>query len=409
VTPGTPNRSAGPAIRGYAYQFDMTTMAILAAGDDETVVVEGVEDVDVVGPASSEAIQCKYYASQSFSLSKIRKALRPMLDGFAAGKHWNYRLFAHFKDDPEKDVPTELTLPQLKQALTKQPKGKEAIHYYDGIADAELEEFLKHFEIRPGPSFEDQQQDVHEALTQALGCSPEDVTDLHYGSSVALVMGVAMRPAESDRRLTRKEFVAQLDKRPAMYTRWHHELLDHAAYLTGIRKRIKSLKLTQATSRRTVVLGPTELTTATGPASVVDLIEGLRHVGFGPGCLHTAKPWTVILDADQDTVADVKCQLIGRKVVINDGYEHLRFSPEAFDRDPLVNRGGNKVTKVAYDVRIISRATFDAHADQLGPPDVLLAFHDKPPNLDLGDATPRRLDVAGAGVEEIGKLLGAFT
>jgi hypothetical protein len=158
-----------------------------------------------------------------------------------------------------------------------------------------------------------------------------------------------------------------------------------------------------------VLLGPREVASATQPASLADLVEALRFVGFGPGCLNTTKPWSVILDADDEAVVELKRELVARGVAVNDGYEDLGFSLELFDRPPLVNCQGGKVVKVSYDVRVISRQTFDAHSPQLRAPTVLLVFADQPPDVDLGGVTPRRLDVAGAGVEEIGNLLGAFS
>lgn len=403
TTPRT--RAAGPSIRGYAYQFDKTTLAVLDLDEGDAVVVEGVEDVDILGPRRAQAIQCKYHAGSRFSLPAIRKPLLAMLKGFADGRVWDYRLYAHFSD-PE-SVPTKLTVADLKLALTERKRDGTVLHHSPYPA-ATLQGFVDHLHIEAGPTFSDQQDQVHHALTAALGCSTEDVADLHYGNAVALIMEVAMRSDTADRRLTRDTFLSALDKRPAMYTRWHRELLGRERYLQAIRKKIKGLQLTRSTARRVVVVGRTEMAGTTKTTSVADLIEALWRTGYGPGFLNTAKPWTVVLDANPDVVADIKRDLVNRQITVHDGYEHLAFNAHAFDRAPLTNRTGSKVTKVSYDVRVISRETFAAHSTTLTPPTVLLAFDDQPPDFDLGDATPRRLDVAGADIEEIGMLLGAF-
>jgi hypothetical protein len=404
------SRAAGPAISGYAYQFDKTTLAILAAGDDETVVVEGVEDVDVIGLRTGQAIQCKYYAAQTYSLARIRDAIQPMLEAFAGGRRWNYRLYAHFKDQEPTPVSFPLTLAELKDSLTKHKGDPKEVRYYEHHADAVLEDFLAHFQIVAGPELEGQRQEVRDGLADALGAGAADVTDLHYPNALTLVMNLAMRTDQADRRITRKAFVEELDKRPAMYTRWSRELLGRERYLKGIRLTIKRLGLTKSVARRTVLLGAAELSSATTATSAADFVAALRFIGFGPDLLKSARPWTVILDADETAVRDTKRALIDRGVALHDGYEHLQFSAEAFDRDPLVNTTtGGKVIAVSYDVRVLSRATFDSHSPQLRAPDVLLAFDDQPPQPDLGGAQPRRLDVAGASLEEIGHLLGAFT
>jgi hypothetical protein len=400
-------RAAGPSIRGYAYQFDKTTLAILDLDDGGEVVVEGIEDVDVLGPGGAQAIQCKYHAGSRFSLPAIRKPLLAMLKGYASGKIWKFQLYAHFPD--HENVPATLTVPELKQALTEKKRDGTIICHHSHYKAAILQGFVDHLRIKAGPKFNDQQDQVRDALATALSCSNEDVADLHYGNSVALIMDVAMRTDEDSRRVTREAFLVALDKRLTMYTRWHRELLGRERYLKAVGKKIKDLGLTRSTARRTVVLGAAELAATTEATSVVDLIEALWRVGYGPGYLHTAKPWTVVLDADPDIVADIKRDLIDRQITIHDGYEHLSFSPHAFDRPPMVSRKGGKVIEVSYEIRMISLQTFVAHSGTLTDPTVLLAFHNHSPDLDLDGATPRRLDVAGAGLEEIGLLLGAFS
>jgi hypothetical protein len=380
---------------------------VLDLGDGAEVVVEGVEDVDVLGPSGTEAIQCKYHEGRRFSLPAIRDPLLAMLRGYAAGKTWVFQLYAHFSD-PE-HVPASLTVSELEQALTEKKRDGTIIRHHAAYDAKTLQAFVERLHIKAGARFSDQQDQVRDALARALDCSAEDVADLHYGNSVALIMDVAMRADEDDRRLTREAFLGALDKRPAMYTRWHRELLGRERYLKAVTRKIKSLQLTRSTAQRTVVLGAAELAATTRATSVADLVEALWPVGYGPGCLNTAKPWTVVLDADPDAVADIKRSLVDRQITIHDGYEHLRFSPHAFDRSPVVNRKGGKVTQVSYDIRVISRETFAAHSATLAAPTVLLAFDDHPPDLDFDGATPRRLDVAGASIEEIGLLLGAFS
>jgi hypothetical protein len=67
------SRVANYPIQGFIYQFNKTLLAILDSTDDAKVTVEGlIEDIDIIEPLKTTAIQCKYHESQTdFSLSII--------------------------------------------------------------------------------------------------------------------------------------------------------------------------------------------------------------------------------------------------------------------------------------------------------------------------------------------------
>lgn len=70
------DRAAIDTIRGYFYQFDMTILQILSQTDGNTeVLVEGIEDVDIITPTETTAIQCKYYESTEYNHSVIKSAV----------------------------------------------------------------------------------------------------------------------------------------------------------------------------------------------------------------------------------------------------------------------------------------------------------------------------------------------
>ena len=54
------NRSANATIKGYFYQFDHTILRLLAAASQQSsVVIEGIEDVDLDAGDDSALVQCK--------------------------------------------------------------------------------------------------------------------------------------------------------------------------------------------------------------------------------------------------------------------------------------------------------------------------------------------------------------
>lgn len=76
-------RSATETILGYVYQFDYSILKILNLDDlDDSITVEGVEDVDIKTIYEEIATQCKFYAKTEYNHSIIAKPLRLMLDHF---------------------------------------------------------------------------------------------------------------------------------------------------------------------------------------------------------------------------------------------------------------------------------------------------------------------------------------
>lgn len=404
-------RVASAAISGYAYQFDKTIVEILGAGDADRITVEGVEDIDLQAASESLAIQCKYHEAGKFSLAGIRKPLMLMLDGVATGRHWNYRLYAHFGEQRE-PVPAKLSVAQLEEALTEQKRKPNAheVRHYENYRDADLEKFANSLIIELGPSLKDQRAGVVAALRDALSCSLDDVRDLHYADAFVIVMNLAMNKDASARELTRASFVRELDKRASMFTRWHREFLGRERYLKAVGQRIRTLRLTDSKLSRAVILGPDELASGTPAISGVDLVVQLATTGFGINKLRSSQPWTVLLDAEPDGVREIKAKLVGRDIAINDGYEDLAFNPELFNRPPVLNTGktGSRITRVSYDLRVLALNTFISHAAQITPPQTLLAFREQPATFHFADATPRRLDVAGCDIEQIARLVGAL-
>ena len=405
---GPPNRAANATITGFAYQFDLTTLTILSADPSATIVVEGCEDVDVLRNGSGTAVQCKYLEASSYSLPRIRKAIIPMVRAFAGGQEWDYRLYVHFRDSA--GIPTTLTLDELKSCLTENKRDGPQVRHYAGITDSVLTGFLRRFTIHAGDTFSDQQQEVQAALASALGASTEDVCDLHYPSSVALVMELAMRPTIAHRQITRASFLEFLNKRPAMYTRWYQEHLGLDRFKTLIKRRIKAVDLLASNKRRLIML---ESPPPAGDnlAKVSHVVEMLATKMYGPGKLSSAKPWTVIILAHENEVLGIKRCLISNGIAINDGFEHVEFSAALFDRDAIINtRGSSKIIeKTSYDVRILSARTYEAHRAQLRPPAVAISFANTSTSAFVDDENAQRLDIPGWKPDNILDLLGVTT
>lgn len=376
-------RNAGPAITGYAYQFDLTILEILAAGHDVDVFVEACEDIDIRTTDSATSIQCKYLETQNYSLAGIRDAVLPMLRAFSNGNKWDYRLYIHFSDESV-EPPMPLTVDELKLCLTehKRKPHRETIIHYDGISDSVLEEFVARFTIVVGPSFRDQRTSVYQALGRAISGSLRDAEEVHYGNALAYIIDLSIRPVEEDRYTTRSTFLAKINKRPALFTRWHRELVGEEKFLRSTQAMLKRSKALAGTARRGLIVGTNATGQSLDTAQIVHLIEFLAKNGSGVGHLTSTVPWTVLLDTASQEIAATKQGLAAAGVRFNDGYEDYSFNPELFDEPPVVNTRphSSRIAKTSYSVRLLSSQAYVKHASELKPLKTLISFTDLEPS-----------------------------
>jgi len=175
------SRSAEQTLRGYFYQFDKSILAVLdLANGEESITVEGIEDIDLHKASETTAIQCKYHESQEYFPSRIRLPLCLMLDDFVSRqKLIQYRLYVHFCDNNK--LPSVLTVHELKEILSFTQK-KETVKYHEkiGLNDNQLELFLGNFKIIPGPSYEEQKKEVVQRLKREFDCSKDEEVDCYY-------------------------------------------------------------------------------------------------------------------------------------------------------------------------------------------------------------------------------------
>jgi hypothetical protein len=403
------SRAADASIAGYLYQFDKSILEVLKASDGSAVVLEGYEDVDLRNPGAIVAIQCKYHEAGKFALKGIRDPLRAMLKTFDEGHEFQYRLYGHYGKQ-EEEIPKQLTLEELKMALTKE--GREGtVRYYETYSTATLQGFIDHFEIIEGSSRSDQREALLTELKGVLGGSDDDARDVYYPNAVSMVLDIAANPDEAARTVQRADFLDTLDKRKDLFTRWHREFLGTERYLKSVERRIKSLDLVKSTLRRMIILGSGELASASTTTRAIDVIKQIANLRFGVGHLAKARPWTVILEAEPEELTEIKEALIREGLAFGDGFENLLFSPEIFERPVIINTGKQhkKISAVSFDLRLVGLSTLEANAQNIAAPDVLLSFRGEPVDLPWVGQSPRELNVAGCDLDQLAELVGRLS
>jgi hypothetical protein len=161
------SRSANATIKGYFYQFDHTILKILqASSSNSSVVIEGIEDVDIEDGNHTTLVQCKCYEGTDYNHSVVKDAVIQMLRhyhkaGCLVNQQLRYCLFGHYQAGQDK-LKQPFDLDFLKKhflSYTDKGKAKQLEHVRLGITDAQLAQFQTLLEINiNAPSYETQQK-----------------------------------------------------------------------------------------------------------------------------------------------------------------------------------------------------------------------------------------------------------
>lgn len=245
------DRSAVDTIRGYFYQFDLTILSILRLhGNQASIDIENIEDIDINHAKETIAIQCKYYDKTEYNHSLIAKPIRFMLADYKRRINENrpkikYHIYGKYQSGQEK-----LTLPfdiafLKKHFLTFTHKSKQHnYHTEEGLSDANLEDFnsLLTIDINARTD-QNQYSEILQELKTQFGCSDFDAEHYYYNNALRCIRSLATNPDIRCRRITKETFLANIDKKEILFNNWFVELKGKKAFLSAIRKQYFTLNL----------------------------------------------------------------------------------------------------------------------------------------------------------------------
>lgn len=253
------DRSAIDTIKGYYYQFDKTLIEIFNT-EDGSVIIEGIEDIDISKSTEKTAIQCKYYAKSEYNNSKIKEPISLMLKDFAnrktkGDKLIKYHLYGHYKSGQDK-LPKKINLTFLKdKLLTTRKKDDDASgtkdlsdktkktvisKLYDELhlSDDDLDEFIKLLSIDiNAPSFEDQVTTIYELLSEKLECSISEEKDYYYCKCLGLIKNLSIQQDKAKRQITQNELIKHINDKEILFNEWFILKKGLDAYLKSIKNK----------------------------------------------------------------------------------------------------------------------------------------------------------------------------
>ena len=316
-------REAVSTIRGYFYQFDYSILKVLEQGhDDDTICIEGIEDVDIRNKDNVTLHQCKCYEETEYNHSVIAPAVRWMLKHFSENKtnNYNYYIYGTFKkgQDKLKEINVEFA---KKHFLTfTKDKQKHILHSELGLSDEDLSAFLSKLNINIyADSYETQEKKIKENLCVCLGCGKQEV-DLYYCNALNIVKQLATEKDIHNRVISRKDFYDKLKSIDRQFDIW-------LLYKNGKSKFAKVIKKKYfSNSFNLSPYGRFFLIECNSSTSIVDLKTVILHISkkysnLRPRATPKFCPFFCFQGITEAKLVDLKRKLSNDGVLFTDGYD----------------------------------------------------------------------------------------
>ncbi|MFE7084163.1 DUF4297 family anti-phage-associated protein [Priestia megaterium] len=238
------NRDATDTIIGYFYQFDHSISKLLELNrNEDSITIEGIEDVDIKTIDEDTAIQCKYYAKTEYNHSVIAKPIRLMLNHYKEVKlglktSVNYYLYGHYKGGQDKLI-LPLTKKFLKENFLTFKKDNILHSHHDelGLEDHDLDDFITKLTIDINAlSYDIHLENILELLEVQFSCSRFEAEHFYYNNALKVIKEIATKTDVSEREISKKEFLNKIDKKQLLFDEWFVRFKGKKKLLSSLRK-----------------------------------------------------------------------------------------------------------------------------------------------------------------------------
>lgn len=222
------DRTATDTIKGYFYQFDYAIAKLLELEKDtDTIVVEGIEDVDINTATEETAIQCKYYAKTEYNHSVIAKPIRLMLDHYkevtnGTKKRIKYKLYGYFQSGQTKlTLPIDITFLKDHFLTYTEEKVKHYHHTKLSLTDAQLEDFISLLDIDISAlEYQAQVSKISTLLIKQFGCKTFEAEHFFYNNALKVIKDISVEGNVAKRIISKSEFLKKIDFKRILFNEW---------------------------------------------------------------------------------------------------------------------------------------------------------------------------------------------
>lgn len=326
-------RSAVNTIRGYFYQFNKTILEIISLeNENDSLTVEGIEDIDLKNRNATTLIQCKYYSGQEYNHSVIKDAIINFFEHYITiqSSDINYCLYANFKSGQEK-LPKNLTVPFVKKHFLTYTKNgsKHELFTEKNIDDMMISSFIKKINI---DIFADSYQELeNKVLTtiQRISNIDKSFLNLYYIEAESIIKQLATSKDIKKRKITKKEFIDRLLELNVCLDEWFFGQISYEKYCSSIRKKYFSVQ-NVSPFERFFLIDCSHSPNINSLKNIIYIISE-KWSKLSKHSNPSFCPYIVFYNINDDTLLKLKTQLFNEDFRFIDGYcfKNSSFSTKA--------------------------------------------------------------------------------
>lgn len=387
-------RQANNTIKGYIYQFNKSIYEILSADDEASVVLEGaIEDIDVLLPDTTIAVQCKYHEDSKFSISTVATPILEMLCHFnecaALGKRTKYILYAHYSENVDsidvgsfkaflntttnKDIQLnffhriftikDASILSLANKDKKKKEEKEELLSYYSSHKSELslcvnvDAFWELFKYENAFQFDALKNSVIDKLI-SIANDRETAEALYYPNAFSLVANISARESIEERTINKADFIQSLiNQKSVLITRWLLIALDRKKIL-HLKRQSLSAYFSLNTAVRSFVFSSKFISANTN--TIFPFVQEYLTKYFRKKTLH--KQPIFILE-NEETTQNIILNLHKYQKTVNSGLVGNSFQADSFINNTDCSQ--DFVCKIASLEKIDATILESCNTDQL--------------------------------------------
>jgi hypothetical protein len=347
------DRTAIDTIRGYFYQFDYSIILLLKlANDTESILVEGVEDIDITTASETTAIQCKYYEKTEYNHSVIAEPIRLMLNHFKEVKLGNesemrYKLRGYYKSGQSKLVlpiniqnlkDNFLTYTRSEKISNVNTKVKHLHHTELGLNDAELNEFIGLLEIDINAvEFEKQFNEIISLFKSIFSCSEFSSEFYFYNSALRVIRDISKDSNKSNRNITKAEFLKRVNNSRILFNEWYVLIKGEKAHYANLRKEyFSNVNILFKERFFLIQIDPSTYSRSDTKTLLNLIIKNYTKIINQPTPFC---PYIYIHGINNSELIELKKDLTEDEIIISDGFdfEGAEFNPKSLIKKPALS------------------------------------------------------------------------
>lgn len=401
------DRAAIDTIKGYFYQFDYSIVKLLELSQDtDTIIVEGIEDVDINTATDETAIQCKYYAKSEYNHSVIAKPIKMMLNHYkevtnGTKKRINYKLYGYFQSGQTKlTLPIDSTFLKDHFLTYTENKIKRYHHLELNLTDLELDDFISLLEIDIfALEYESQVSKISTLLMNHFGCKSFEAENYFYNNALKVIKDLAVEGNIAKRKISKSEFLKRINLKRILFNEWFITYKGETKLFTELRAEYFTGLNISPFERFFIIEVPT---TNYVRAELKDLIltiskkwSKLSAREPQPFC-----PYLYLHNILPQELIDLKKELFSEDIIFIDGFDFSgsEFSPKS------ISKSANNSNSIR--LKILNKLEYiDLTIKEISKTKEIYQFYNSNPFFNISYPNVKKTDIQFSKLIDIKKII----